>query len=106
MDIKKLQKITDRWSINPELKKRIDKNELTINDVKFLENSISTQSLLSIQFMLDGMIPEATEYLMETIETKGKNHESIKLLNWFIDCMTNIKDQVEDIGLTEIVPVA
>jgi len=110
MNIQQLQKLvdTDSWAMSPAIKQRIMDNKMTIRDVNFIEKSIMSMRLYQIRSNMELLVPTFQEASMRLMEMKQQGETEVdidyanKLVSDLADWSMELKDLVDDFGLTEV----
>lgn len=107
MNIEKIKKFFNRGGIavNEELERRINNNELTPDDIKFIEKCMNMTVLSGLSMDLSLLVPTFIEATMRLQDLKNEGETEVDLEYAFnlVNDMTNffveLKEKLSDIGL-------
>jgi hypothetical protein len=112
MDIAKVQKLVsqDEWDMSPAMRQRIMDNKMTFRDISFMEKTIMSMRMYQLRNDMEMLVPTFQEAAMRLLELKNQGEKEVDLdyalnlvndmASWFMD----VKELVDDFGLTEVEP--
>lgn len=107
MDINKIKKYFNKneTAMNEGLEKRINSDELTANDIMFIQKHMNFTVLSGLSIDLSLLVPTFTEAAMRLQELKNEGESEVDLdyaltlvndiTNFFVD----LKEKLSDIGM-------
>lgn len=110
MNIKQLQKLvhTEGWLMSDKVKMRIMNDKMTLEDIKFMENTIMSMRMIQVKYDLEVLVPVLQEASMSIIELKNQGENVVDLdytlnvLNDLTDHFVGYQELFDDFGLADV----